>query len=190
MRKLVNSVLAGALCLSMIAGVTAQTASEDASINVEANSAGDFTAIIQQAPFFGSVDYSVTPTTVTTTPEGVGDLEIVVTYARGDALGWGVNISGEDFTNGDLTDPETFSVGSLTLGTSGVTASPGTPGNVTATSNYNMTGIPTNLLAGSLDVGSNGIFTVTYTSNELVVPAGTLVDEYTSTLTVEITDAP
>lgn len=189
MRKLVNTVLAGALGLSMIAGVSAQETG-DASIIVEANPTGDFTVSIKQAPDFGAIGYSVTDTPVTTTPGGVGDFIIEVTYARGDDLGWDVNIYGDDFTNGDTEAPLTFPVGSLTIGNSVVTADPGTPGSVTATSDYNMTGTSTNLIDGALNVGSNGIFTVTYSSNTLVVPAGTLVDEYNSTLTVTTTEAP
>lgn len=186
MKKVFSSLLAGALGLSMIAGVSA---ANEAKISVTENSNPVFSAVITQAPDFGSVPYSLTDQTATNPNNGADNLVIKVTNSRGGNTGWNVTLSGGDFTNGDTT-PLTFSVVGLTLTTGDTVAAPGTGTNVTETPTFGVTGSAARLLSASAEYSSNGIFTTTYTGNQLVVPGGTLVDDYTSTLTITLADAP
>lgn len=188
MRKLVNFVLAGALGLSMIAGVSAQTVEGDATINIQPNADGDVTPLITEAPDFGAVEYSNSDQVVTNPTEGADNLVIEVTDDRGGLNGWDVSINGTDFGNEEGT--EGFSVSSLTLGTGAVSAEIGDPANVTANANQSVSTSASSLISATVDNESNGVFTVTYTGNQLNVPGGTPVDEYTSTLTVSVTEGP
>lgn len=187
MRKLVNTILAGALGLSMIAGVSAQDTG-DAQINVQPNENGLVTPLITSAPDFGSVEYSFDPQVVTNTEGGAGNLVIEVTDNRGGSNGWEINISGTDFIN--AAETESFEVTNLVLGTGDVTATTGDPENVTPAATQPVTTEETSLITASVDNDSNGVFTITYTGNTLTVPGGTPVDEYTSTLTIETAAAP
>lgn len=188
MRKLVNTVLAGVLGLSMVAGVTAQSVDGDATINVQPNQDGVVSPLIISAPNFGSVEYSLDDQLVTNPTDGADNLILQITDDRGGANGWDVSISGTDFTNEEET--ASFSVTNLTLGTGSVTSDSGDPANVTANADQSVTTGATSLVTASVDIDSNGEFSVTYTGNGLNVPGGTPVDEYTSTLTVSVTEGP
>lgn len=191
MRKLIITVLAGALGLSMIAGVSAQMEldPDEAGIVVQENSSGTVSPVITKAPDFGTVNYSVIDQEGITNPvDGADNLIIEVTDDRGGNEGWEVTISGTAFTGSETSN--VFEVSNLTLGTGSVDAQYGDSENVDAAAGHEMSESLEPILTANPDVGSNGIFTVTYTGNTLTVPGGTPVDQYVSTLTVQVPAAP
>lgn len=197
MRKLINTVLAGALGLSMVAGASAQgTDTGDASIIIGINSEGSRSVEITDAPDFGVVPYSLEETLVNSTNavDGDGvptdtDLVIVATVDTGGEEGWNVTLTAGDFTTGGAS-AVTFDVTALSIGggTNTTTANPGT-GSVTLSPPADLSAT-TKVMSAPEEASSNGKYTSTFTGNALTVPPGTLVGEYTSTITVTIDAAP
>lgn len=117
-------------------------------------------------------------------------MTIAVTDTRGTAAGWGVNLSGSDFTG----TAGSFAVTNLGL-------LPGTPAAVTGAcstitstsgqSKYALTAVSSTaarIWTANTGAGA-GCFTLPV-SAMLNVPGGTLVGTYASTITVAITAAP
>jgi hypothetical protein len=119
----------------------------------------------------------------------LGDLDVTVTDNRGTAKGWTIGIHGTDFERSNSTVGADIPAGNLALSAGTVSSQPGSgadPSSVSVPSN-----LPTTI-AQPWQAASNegdGIYTLPLIGT-LTIPAGTLVDTYQSTVTVEVTAAP
>ncbi len=186
MRKLVNTILAGVLGLSMIAGVSAQEVEDSDSgpavVEVGINESGTLDVVIEEADF-GLVPYSLQD------QEAEAD-NIVVTVVddRGSNAGWNVVLTGTNFsTEGD--SPLTFPVTNLVLGDGAVTPEVGSATGIQTTGGAVQTESETSAISAESGTGT-GRFNISFEDSTLTVPGGTLVGDYSSTLQVEISSAP
>lgn len=183
MRKLISLFVTGLMALTMIAGVAAQD-TNDALVCVApltGDDAGSINVAIAEADF-GTVPYN--PTAAETSES---DVVVTVTDDRGVVGGWDVTISGTSF----VTSPSTLTFPStaLDLSDSATATSPATGsfategGPVPTTPDTNFTIITATNVGTSPTSG----YVFNFEESELTVPAGTLVGEYKSTLTVTLT---
>lgn len=191
MRKLVNTVLAGALGLSMIVGVSAQEVGDEdsgsATVNVVADETNVYSVTISSA-VFEDVVYGFAQS------ETGGLVSITVEDNTGNAEGWVVTIYGEDLDSESTGD--IIPIGNLSFvaaaenplesnagqNTDGITQ-PGAPTGVPSEA-----GEATVILSADEGAGS-GNYTAQYDAT-LVVPGGTLVGEYDGSLIVSMDAAP
>ena len=184
-----NRVIAGIggtliLASSVLSASAAETASEPVAVKVNGIDGGTVSVQITESQQFSDVIYSLDQVV-----PSHGKLLVTVSDTRGSAKGWDVKLKATDFIKGDDTVGEDIPVGqfSLTAGatnrTSGVGTTPTTTSNVAP-----VTSAPQPLWKANADQG-DGVFTLEL-GGTLQVPAGTLVDTYTSTVTVDVAAAP
>jgi hypothetical protein len=168
------------LLIASVGGSTAAT-SDNAVVQITAVPNAGLSASITGVTF-PSVQYSFTDTTRT------GSFLITALDNRGSALGWNIVLSASNFSNANNT--RSFPVGQLSLAAGSVATNAGNP-NVTGQTSVAQTPVTTggakiwSAAAGSGD----GQYTLTSVGT-LIVPGGTLVDTYSSLVTVGINSGP
>lgn len=184
-----NRVIAGLgatlFAASTVLGASAaETASEPVAVKVNGLTDGTVSVQIAESEQFSDVTYSLTEVV-----DSTGKLLVTVSDTRGSAEGWDVTLKATDFIKGNQAVGEDIAVDqfSLTAGatnrTSGVGAIPTTTSNVAPVATT-----PKALWEANANQG-DGVFTLVL-DGTLQVPAGTLVDTYTSTVTVDVAAAP
>lgn len=182
LRKSIVAIAAAALVLagSATATLAATTDTNTATVTIIATT--DVLAVTVSSASFGSHPYNLAPQTVT------GNLKITAYDNRGTGAGWRVNLRASNFSS--LSTVSTIPVGNLSLiagtiapvgtvfGLEGVTKSDASPVNATGTQ----------VLRADLGAGM-GTFELPMSAS-LLVPGGTLVGTYTSTVTVDIVSGP
>lgn len=176
---------AALLALSAGSGVAVDPpAGPTTDVDIVVTSTGTLSVTVVETDAFNDVTYSFD--TVTSN----GELTITVTDARGTAVGWSFNLRGTTFT-GTVSGPgDTFPITALALEHASTTALAGNT-NVSGVHGYDITSVAEagqQVASADEDFG-NGIYALTY-DGELTVPGDTLVDTYTTTITVEIPSGP
>jgi hypothetical protein len=183
-RKITNTLLAGGLALTMVAGVSAQSVDGgEADVSVITNNNGVLTVEIADASF-GSHEYSLLDQDA-----DPADIVVTVTDSRGSDTGWNVTLNGSPFSS--LTTSTPFDASNLVLGQSTVAS-------------YDNGNYPTDGISGypaavadapsvatiisAAPGNGTGKFDVTFADSTLNIPGGTLVGDYMSTLTVTLTE--
>jgi hypothetical protein len=184
-QRLVATV--GALTLAGLAvlpGYAATSSDSVVDVQVTGIPGGTVAVTISETGAFNDVVYNVTSATTSN-----GTLTVTASDNRGTAAGWTVSLKATDFIQGNTAAGSNIAISNLSL----------TPGSATRTSGVGT--IPTATTAqtpvtnagGTLWVAAvnqgDGVFALPL-SGTLNVPAGTLVDTYTSTVTADITAAP
>jgi hypothetical protein len=132
---------------------------------------------------FDDKEYSLSQQT------SLGDLDVTVTDNRGTAKGWTIGIYGTDFIRSNTTVGANIPAGNLALTAGTVTSQPGSGTNPSSVSVPSTLPTATAQLWQAASNQGDGIYTVPLIGT-LTIPAGTLVDTYQSTVTVEVTAAP
>jgi hypothetical protein len=186
--KLQNRVLAAfsavVLLLSTAIAGSAQTAGQS-TVAITADDATNVLIVTITTANFESRPFSFQSQT---TP---GTLTLQVNDTRGTARGWAVSLAGTEFRS----PTESFAVTNLSV-------TPGAPSSIVTgacpvvTSNANQPVVPisqmqtnTQRIWTALAGAGSGCFTLPATTS-LVIPGGTLVGTYVSTITVSISSAP
>lgn len=187
MRKLVNTVLAGALGLTMIAGVTAQDVPSDegeAIVQITSDETNTLTVSITEADF-GQHAYSFNEQAAT------ANITVDVLDNRGTNAGWTVSLSAEGNLEGANTG-EFVPLSGLSLAAGTVTGPEpevGQPATEIATMPLNPVGTVGQPIltaddgegAGEYEFGIEGT---------LLIPGGQVIDTYSTTLTITVPEAP
>jgi WxL domain surface cell wall-binding len=182
-KQLVGTV--GALALVAVSSIPAFAAvpsdSEDVDIVVTSN--GVLSVIVSETEPFDDINYSFSA------QHSLGALTVTVTDLRGTAAGWTFNLRANgDFEGANTTD--TIPVGGLGLdfryfaGVAGATSTQFIIG-----SNISNVSTSGQQIANAPVGDGNGEYDFVY-DGDLLVPGDTLVDTYTTTLTVEAAAAP
>jgi hypothetical protein len=169
---------AAMITMSMIGGASAATATADVSVRVGQPDNGILSASITGGAF-QEVKYRAG----SGFQNSAGKVIITATDTRGLGSGWTVTLR----ANGDFTDgSKSFSVNNFSL----------QPGSLQGADNANANGISAQAIGGLTTSSQNvlvaqqgkglGVFTNTI-DGTIKVPDGTLVGDYKTTLTVEIT---
>lgn len=174
--KMRNTMLAAVGAASLLLGMSgAALAQTTAPVEVEIAADPDAALTVSiAATDFTGVTYSNTDQTATGST-----LTVTAADTRGTAAGWSVTLSGSDFA-GKTTN--SIAVGNLGLTSGTVSGTGGTP--PTGSSLAAVSGTAQTILSAGEGTG-NGSYNQTLTGS-LNVPGGTLVDTYSSTLTVTI----
>lgn len=173
-KAIVAAFGAGCLLLGIHGSTLAQTtAPVDVEVVADANAAVTVT--------LSAVDFA--PVTYSNDDQTASGAVVIVSAedTRGSAAGWTVTLSGTVFDGANTAD--TISVENLSLSSSQVTGGPGTL--PTGSSLASVTGTGQTVLTAGAGAG-NGFYNQSLIAS-LDVEGGTLVDTYTSTLTVTIT---
>lgn len=184
-KSLVASAGAAVLIASTAIAGAAQTAPSDATdVDIEVTSQGVLSVSVEEVNAFDDIQYSFQDQTVN------GTLRVTVTDERGTAEGWSFNLRAEDFTGTAGGPGDSFPVSGLGLsfgGTSVVTGNPDTTG----ISGFGVGSVSSTgqRIADASNGYGNGQYRLLY-PGELDIPGDTLVDTYTSTVTVEAVSAP
>jgi hypothetical protein len=184
-----NRVIAGlgatALLASTVLGAAAElTDGEVVSVEVTGIEGSTVSVLIEETRTFSGVEYSLTEVKTAD-----GELTVTAFDNRGTAKGWKVQLKATDFIKDDQSVGGNILIGNLSLDagvpqrTSAVGATP-----LNATDIGSMSNSAQQFWVAALDEG-DGEFTVAL-EGDLDVPAGTLVDTYTSTVTADIIAAP
>jgi hypothetical protein len=184
-----NRVIAGlgatVLLASTVLGAAAQLSDgEIVSVEVAGIDGSTVSVLIEETRTFSGVEYSLTDVKTAD-----GELTVTAFDNRGTAKGWNVQLKATDFIKSNNSVGGNISVGNLSLDAgqpqrlSGVGTTP-----MNATDINSMSTTAQQFWVAALDEG-DGEFEVAL-EGELDVPAGTLVDTYTSTVTAEIIAAP
>jgi hypothetical protein len=172
----------GALALfaTALAGSQAAGTSDSATVNITTQPGAGLTASITGTSF-GSIPYSFSNSAPLS-----GSLTLTALDTRGTAAGWNIVLSATDFDGAATTD--FIPVGQLALTPGAITTIAGPS---TGQTTFPLAPVSTsaakiwNAASGSGD----GSYSLAVPAS-LVVPGGTLVDSYTSVVTVAITSGP
>jgi hypothetical protein len=184
-----NRVIAGlgatALLASTVLGaVAADTASEPVSVKVNRIDGGTVSVQIAESQQFSDVVYSLNDVVPST-----GKLLVTVSDTRGTATGWDVTLKATDFIKGDQTVGENIPVGQFSLTADATNRTSGFGEIPTSKHDVAPVGASSSALWEADSDEGDGVFTLEL-GGTLNVPAGTLVDTYTSTVTVDVAAAP
>jgi hypothetical protein len=189
-----NRVLASIGALALMASTvlpslaSTSSAADDAKVNVSVTGIEGATVSISieesAANGFDNVTYNYSAATPSN-----GAFVVTVTDSRGTAAGWSVTLEGTDFIRANTSVGQNIGIGQLSLqpatptllSTAGTLPNP-LPGIATMSSS------PSPFWSADVNEG-DGVFQ-SVVDGTLLVPAGTLVDEYESTITAVITFAP
>jgi hypothetical protein len=178
--RLGAAIAALALFATAIAGSQAATTG-NATVQINTQPGAGLTASITGTSF-GSIPYSFTDSAPLP-----GSLTITALDTRGTAAGWNIVLSATDFTG--TVAGHSIPVNQLSLGTGVISRTAGAP-------STGQTSVALNPVATtpakiwSANVGSGDGDYSNAVPASLVVPGGTLVDSYTSVVTVAITSGP
>jgi hypothetical protein len=179
-KRLLSLLFGLGIVIASVGSATAAT-SDNAVVQITAISNAGLSASITGVTF-PSVEYSFTDTTRT------GSFVITALDNRGTALGWNIVLSATNFSN--TAETRSFPVGQLSLAAGSIATN---AGNTTLTGQSTFAQIPVTTVGGKIwnaAVGSgDGQYTMTSTGT-LIVPGGTLVDTYSSRVTVSINSGP
>ena len=173
-----------ALVASTVAPALATTTTT-ASTNVEVGvtSTGVLSVAIDVSTAFDDINYSFSD------QHSEGQLTVTVTDLRGTAAGWSFNLRASgDFTGAETTD-------SIPIGGLGFafieTALIAGDANSLGVSGHNIQHVSTTgqQIASAIAGEGDGEYAILF-FGDLLVPGDTLVDSYTTTLTVEVPSAP
>jgi hypothetical protein len=175
---------AALIATTTIASVAQTTPSDSTDVDIAVTSQGVLSVKVEESKAFDDIEYSFRDQTVN------GTLRVTVTDERGSAEGWTFNLRADDF-NGTLDGPgDSFSVNGMSLTFGGVSTVAGNPDAAGITgsgiANVSSTG---GQIASAAKGSGNGKYRLSYPS-QLTIPGDTLVDTYTSTVTVEAVSAP
>lgn len=161
--------------------VPSSTASTD--VDIQVTSTGVLSVAVAETEPFDDMSYSFSD------QHSVGQLTVTVTDMRGTAAGWTFNLrAGGDFVGANTTD--SIPVSGLGLGFMEVTRLAGNT-NLLGVTGHSITHVSTvgQKVASAVVGEGNGEYAILF-SGDLLVPGDTLVDTYTTTLTVEVPSAP
>lgn len=179
MKTLRTLIAASFLAIGISLPAWAQTTDTgSATVEIVAPDTGTVSATISDVNF-GQLTYSFEDQTAT------GTVTITATDDRGTAGGWNLTLQGTDFNNGGT---ETFAITNLNLTAGTVTTTGGNGTAPVASANTPVTTTAAAALTAAPGTGDGSYSNAKDAT--LTVPGGTLVGTYTSTLTVEITEAP
>jgi hypothetical protein len=189
--KIRNRVLAAAgaamLLTSASLGTFAAVPINQADVDVKILpiSGGTVTVAIAETTPFTDVTYNVS-----TAQTSTGSLTVTTTDDRGTGLGWNVTIGATDFARQiHTTVGHDITINNLTLTAGAPTRSSGVGTIPTATTSQTPVTTPQSQLWNAATNEGDGQFKLPL-NGSLNVPAGTLVDTYKSTVTVNVTFAP
>lgn len=187
--NLYRKCVSGALALTLAAGMAgsafaATNDGGDVDVEITPKSTGGVLSVSITDLDFGTFEYSLSQRTPT------GMITINASDMRGTAGGWTVKLSGDDFATNDTT-PLSFDIENLSLPA-------GTVNHVGAPSGHPTSAVPLlsaaspvtaapQVVLNALPGTGAGIYENQRPGTQLVIPGGTLVGDYQSTLTVEIT---
>ncbi len=180
--NLFKKITTGALALTLSVGLVGSAFAATGDVAVEvipiANNGNVLTVAISQLTDLGDYQYSLTDQ-----PTSPGLLKIDAADYRGTADGWKVTLSGTDFI------PVLFTVDNLgltagTVRTISTSALPSEAAPVSSSAADVMLAPGSTVLTAPTGTGA-GIYQADY-QVDLNIPGGTLVGQYTSTLTVTI----
>lgn len=188
--KVRNRVLATVGAVTLLASASLGTlavgpTAADVDVRINPTGNGTVTVSIAETTAFNDVTYNVT---AAQTSSGV--LTVTTTDDRGSGRGWNVTIGATDFArqeNPTVGRDIAINNFSLTAGTPTRTFGVGTT--PTSTTNQSPVTTPQSQLWNAATNQGDGQFTLPLSSS-LNIPAGTLVDTYNSTVTVNVTFAP
>jgi hypothetical protein len=179
-------VLFASASLGAFAVAPGDTDAADVAIDVNPTGSGTLSVLVSETTAFNDVTYDLT-----TIQNSSGVLKVTATDDRGTALGWSVSIGATDFIKSDQSVGVDIGIGNLVLTPQTPTRVVGVGTTPTATTVQNPvveTPNTAQLWHAAKDEG-DGQFELPL-NGTLKVPAGTLVDTYTSTVTVSISVAP
>jgi hypothetical protein len=177
----------GAVALTLVTAgpsLAATTSNADVDVKVNTIDGATVSVTIAETTAFNDVTYNLT-----TPVPSYGRLTVTVLDNRGTAGGWTVSLKATDFKRTNTSVGADIAVSNFSL----VPASPGRVSGVGAIPTTTFAQSPvqsssTNLWKANANQG-DGEFALPL-NGTLSVPAGTLVDTYTSTVTADITAAP
>jgi hypothetical protein len=183
-----NRVIAGlgatAILASTVLGAAAATDDANVSVSVKNEGGGTVTVEIEETRAFDDAQYSLTDADTVD-----GELTVTATDTRGTARGWNITLKATDFKRSKTTVGADIAIENLGL-------APGAPDIVSGVGTTPLAVSPIGQVSSSAQQlwlanvnEGDGIFDVAL-EGTLNVPAGTLVDTYTSTVTADIVAAP
>jgi hypothetical protein len=183
--KVLSSIGAVALLVSVgFPDRAAASTADSESVDIVVTSNGVLSVAVNETVPFDDIFYSFSEQTVT------GELSVTVTDERGTAAGWAFNIRATNFNGSSGGAGDSFPIGGLSL----THASTSWVSGNTDLSHIQGSAISAVSTTGQLialaGLGSgNGEYILVY-PGELTIPGDTLVDTYTSVVTVEAAAAP
>ncbi len=173
--------LVAATATSSLAAPVTPSDSTDVDIIVTSN--GVLSVIVAESEPFDDVNYSFTTT------HSIGQLTVTVTDLRGTAAGWTFNLRANgDFEGANTND--SIPIGGLGLGFNHLAWVAGNTSTLfIAASNISHVSTSGQQIVDAPIGYGNGQYDIVY-NGDLLVPGDTLVDTYTTTLTVESAAAP
>jgi hypothetical protein len=183
--KIVSVLGAAVLTVGLAAPAMAQSGGQTRTADIDvrigtAEDGGTLTfSFIQNIPF-EDVPFSNNDQTVN------GGMTVSVQDTRGLSQGWQLSISGTDFTS--ATSDDVIPVGNFSLDVGAVTVVSGRAEPLPTATDFVMGTGPTVMLNAPANSG-NGRYSVPVTGT-LVIPGGTDIGLYSSTLTGTLTSAP
>jgi hypothetical protein len=177
----------GAVALLVSVGLSdraAASTSDAEAVDIVVSSTGVLSVAVNETDPFDDIHYSLLDQTVE------GARSITITDERGTAEGWTFNIRATNFAGSNTGSGDSFPVGGLSLTHSSTTWVSGNT-NLSNITGFDIPAMSTasQMVAQALLGSGNGQYILGY-PGELTIPGDTLVDTYTSIVTVEAAAAP
>jgi hypothetical protein len=178
---------AGAAALiasTTIAGTAQVVPSDSTDVDIAVTSTGVLSVKVEETGAFDDIEYSFQDQTVD------GTLRVTVTDERGSAEGWTFNLRADDFEGTSAGPGDSFSANGMSLSYGGVSTVAGNPdtAGISGQGIGSVSGTGQQIANAGRGYG-NGKYRLSY-PGQLTIPGDTLVDTYTSTVTVEAVSAP
>jgi hypothetical protein len=183
--RVIAAIGATALLASTVLGAAAQsTSNEPVSVEVNGLENGTVSVLIEETRAFSDAEYSLTAADTSN-----GQLTVTATDTRGTARGWNVTLKATDFMRSKTTVGADIAISNLGLDAGTADRSSGVGTIPTSATDIGQVSTSAQQLWNAAVNQGDGIFTLPL-EGTLNIPAGTLVDTYTSTVTAEIVAAP